>query len=81
MIRTRNAKLGARAIDSRARGHGHADETVDLSEGVSRLGVGVLMVVAAVIGLWGLLCLASGVRACGGVSALAANWLSSVLGG
>ncbi|GEM_PF-3371519 len=59
----------------------HTDDTVDLSAGVSGAGVGVLMILAAAIGLWGLLCLASGLKVCGGVSALAANWLASILGG
>ena len=81
MIRTRNARLGSRTVGKRVRALGNNDDTVDLPEGVSRVGAGVLMVLAALIGVWGILCLASGIRVCGGVSALAAKWLASILGG
>ena len=82
MIGRERVKSGAgTGTRRRVGGASHADDTVDLSAGLSRAGIGVLMILAVVIGLWGLLCLASGLRVCGGVSALAAGWLHSVMGG
>ncbi len=82
MIGMEKVRSGSRAgTAGKERIYRHADDTVDLSAGLSRAGIGVLMILAVVIGLWGLLCLASGLRVCGGVSALAAGWLHSVMGG
>ncbi len=81
MIRVRNVTSGSRRAGRSFATGRHADDSVELSEEISRVGVRVFMVLATLIGLWGLLCLASGLKLCGGVSALAADWLSCVLGG
>ena len=51
-----------------------------ISEGVSQVGIGIIMVLAALIGLWGIGCLVGGVSASNGVVELMRNWLGAVSG-
>jgi len=48
--------------------------------GAAQAGIGIITVMAALVGLWGLACLAGGIMAAGGPVELARAWLGAVIG-
>lgn len=46
----------------------------------SEVGMGVIMVLAALIGIWGIACLIGGIANCGGITELVSGWISAVTG-
>lgn len=56
--------------------------TVDkMGRDAAEVGVGVIMVLAALIGIWGIACLFGGIAQSGGVAELINGYLSAVTGG
>ncbi len=51
----------------------------NIAESASQVGIGVIMTLAALIGIWGLACLVGGVTD-NGVMELARGWLTAVTG-
>lgn len=58
-----------------ALGTGASDKTAN---GVSRMGIGVIVSMAGLVGMWGLVCLVSGIARSGGLLDLARNWLIAI---
>ncbi|OQX20680.1 MAG: hypothetical protein BWK76_00525 [Desulfobulbaceae bacterium A2] len=48
--------------------------------GAAQAGVGIIIIMSALVGLWGLACLVGGIMAAGGPGALARAWLSAISG-
>jgi len=48
--------------------------------GAAQAGIGIITVIAALVGLWSLACLVGGIKAAGGPVALASAWLGAVTG-
>jgi hypothetical protein len=51
-----------------------------LTVGISQVGLGMIMSLAGLIGIWGIACLISGIAQSGGVMTLARSWLAAVTG-
>lgn len=51
-----------------------------LTRDVSEVGMGVIMVLAALIGIWGVACLVGGIMNNGGISELLSGYISAVTG-
>jgi hypothetical protein len=51
-----------------------------IGEGVSQAGVGVILALATLIGLWGIACLIGGMSSMGGIMELGRGWLTAVTG-
>jgi len=51
-----------------------------IGEGISQAGVGVILVLATLIGIWGIACLIGGMSTMGGVMELGRGWLTAVTG-
>jgi len=60
-------------------GLGAVDQAA-IGEGVSQAGVGVILTLAAMIGIWGIACLVGGMARMGGVVELARAWMTAVTG-
>ncbi|HET97854.1 MAG TPA: hypothetical protein ENN98_04040 [Desulfurivibrio alkaliphilus] len=65
----RQERLGKEAVDGRG-----------IAEGVGQAGIGIIVLLAALIGVWGLACLVGGVMATG-AGDLVRGFISSVAGG
>jgi len=51
-----------------------------ITRDASEVGMGVIMVMAALIGIWGIACLIGGIANSGGIADLANGWLAAVTG-
>jgi hypothetical protein len=51
-----------------------------MTRDASEVGMGVIMVLAALIGIWGIACLVGGIASSGGVGELMSGYLSAVTG-
>jgi len=60
-------------------GLGELDQAA-IGEGISQAGVGVILALASLIGIWGLACLIGGMSTMGGVMEMGRGWLSAVTG-
>lgn len=60
-------------------GLGELDQAA-IGEGVSQAGVGVILALATLIGLWGIACLIGGMSTMGGIMELGRGWLTAVTG-
>ena len=60
-------------------GLGELDQAA-IGEGISQAGVGVILALASLIGVWGLACLIGGMSSMGGVMELGRGWLTAVTG-
>ena len=60
-------------------GLGELDQAA-IGEGISQAGVGVILTLAIVIGVWGIACLVGGMISMGGVIEMGRNWLTAVTG-
>ncbi|MDG4476092.1 hypothetical protein [Thiovibrio frasassiensis] len=60
-------------------GLGELDQAA-IGEGVSQAGVGVILALATLIGLWGIACLIGGMSSMGGIMELGRGWLTAVTG-
>lgn len=60
-------------------GLGELDQEA-IGEGISQAGVGVILALATLIGIWGIACLIGGVSTMGGVMELCRSWLTAVTG-
>lgn len=52
----------------------------DMGDDMNLAGITVVIILASLIGLWGLSCLASGLLKGGGILGLGAGWISAVFG-
>jgi hypothetical protein len=50
------------------------------AESVGYLGIRIIALLAGLVGIWGLLCLVSGLCHSGGLGRLGTNWISAILG-
>ena len=50
------------------------------AESVSYLGIRIITLLAGLVGIWGLMCLLSGLTHSGGLASLGTNWISAILG-
>ncbi len=60
-------------------GLGELDQEA-IGEGISQAGVGVILVLATLIGVWGIACLVGGMISMGGIIEMGRNWLTAVTG-
>jgi len=60
-------------------GLGELDQAA-IGEGISQAGVGVILALASLIGIWGLACLVGGMSTMGGVIEMGRGWLTAVTG-
>jgi len=60
-------------------GLGELDQAA-IGEGISQAGVGVILTLATLIGVWGIACLIGGISSMGGVMELGRNWFAAVTG-
>ena len=60
-------------------GLGELDQEA-IGEGISQAGVGVILPLATLIGVWGIACLVGGMISMGGVIEMGRNWLTAVTG-
>jgi hypothetical protein len=60
-------------------GLGELDQAA-IGEGVSQAGVGVILSLATLIGVWGIACLISGMSSMGGIMELGRGWLAAITG-
>ncbi len=60
-------------------GLGELDQEA-IGEGISQAGVGVILTLATLIGVWGIACLVGGMISMGGVLEMGRNWLTAVTG-
>lgn len=51
-----------------------------IGEGISQAGVAVILILATLIGVWGLACLIGGMSTMGGIMELGRSWLAAVTG-
>lgn len=68
----------ATGIEKRGAGIGELDREA-MVEGTSQAGLGILMVLATLVGAWGIACLASGM-ANGGLMHLLRGWVTAISG-
>lgn len=68
----------ATGIEKKVAGIGALDREA-MVEGTSQAGLGILIALATLVGLWGLGCLVSGMAG-SGVTALFQGWLSAITG-
>ena len=55
------------------------DETVNINEGMAQVGTGVILSAAAVIGLWGMTCMASALAQYG-INTVVRSWFTAIIG-
>lgn len=67
------------AMQKQGLGLGELDQEA-IGEGISQAGVAVILTLAALIGIWGIACLAGGMNSMGGVMELGRGWLAAVTG-
>ncbi|MHB1226429.1 MAG: hypothetical protein ACYC0O_02745 [Desulfurivibrionaceae bacterium] len=60
-------------------GLGELDQEA-IGQGISQAGVGVILTLAIVIGVWGIACLVGGMISMGGIIEMGRNWLTAVTG-
>jgi hypothetical protein len=60
-------------------GLGELDQAA-IGEGISQAGVGVILTLATLIGVWGIACLIGGISSMGGVMELGRSWFAAVTG-
>ena len=60
-------------------GLGELDQAA-IGEGISQAGVGVILALATVIGVWGIAYLVGGMISMGGIIEMGRNWLTAVTG-
>lgn len=51
-----------------------------MAEGVSQVGAGIIVILACLIGAWGLACLVGGINHAGNLMELTRGWLAAVTG-
>jgi hypothetical protein len=64
-------------IDKNEKDLGNDDVLQNISAGVSQFWMGLIIVMSALIGVWGFLCLVSGLSG-GGFAAMARGWLAAI---
>ena len=55
-------------------------EAAEVEYRVSKTAIGIIAVLSAFIGIWGLVCLASGFLMCSDLIELGSNWFSAIMG-
>lgn len=68
-----------KAIDQEKVGLGELDKEA-VTEGASQAGLGVIIVLAALIGVWGIACLIGGLGKSAGLLEAARGWLTAITG-
>jgi hypothetical protein len=68
-----------KAIDQKKVGLGELDQEA-VTEGASQAGLGVIIVLAALIGVWGIACLIGGLGKSAGFLEAAQGWLTAITG-
>lgn len=72
-MRESKSRLGGLRLD---------DATVNkMGRDAAEVGVGVITILAALIGIWGIACLIGGIAHTGGIGELISGYLSAVTGG
>lgn len=72
IITKKNGKTGSTGLEI---------TSVDkMTRDASEVGMGVILVLAALIGIWGIVCLFGGIVNSGGIGELLNGWLSAVTG-
>jgi len=51
-----------------------------ISEGASQAGIGIILTLAAVVGVWSVACMIGGLVSAGGIGQLARAWFTAVTG-
>lgn len=64
----------------RAEGDVNVRDQEAISEGASQAGVGAILTLAAMIGVWGVACMIGGLAASNGIGDFARSWFAAVTG-
>ena len=71
-------KTGTEEKNSTTSGIG-TPSTVEFQEGVMQVAMGVIVIAAALVGVWGVLSLFGGIQA-GGIAGIAKGWMTAIGG-
>jgi hypothetical protein len=76
-MKTSHIQTKPRPVNASARAHSDA---VDLEFKISKTALGIIAVLSAFIGIWGLVCLTSGFLMSSDIFELGSNWFTAVMG-
>ena len=67
-------------IDNTIDGYEETSETVSFDLGNSRLGIGVIMAMSGLVGIWGVTCIINGLATAGNVTEISRGLITAVTG-
>ena len=67
-------------IDTNINGYEETRETVSYDLSNSRLGIGVIMAMAGLVGIWGVTCIINGLATAASVSEISCGFITAVTG-
>ena len=67
-------------IDTNINGYEETRETVSFDLSNSRLGIGVIMAMAGLVGIWGVTCIINGLATAASVSEISRGFITAVTG-
>lgn len=76
-MKTNHAQTKSRPVPLLTRS---TDDTIDLDVKINKTVIGVIVILSALIGIWGFLCLATGCIMSENVLELGSEWFSAVTG-